>query len=150
MADRTIATPQPSVEERFTPLPPQSNHSDRATRFVYWALAEVVGNRIPVRSIDGWDDNAYNRLSVLARQLDQGLAPLSEYVWKETQIEATKEQHAVAAAVASWIGHGQAKEAELDDDELSDQGMDHVYLHGVLEFDNKSNPLAAYADGLIL
>ena len=117
-----------------------SAHADRATRFVYNALAAVVQKSI---AIADWDENDYAYIAVLARGLEDGSIQLSELVWTE-EGGWSKAKAFVARAVSAHMEHEVAavKLAE-DEDAEADAANDHAYLRAVLKLDDAQNPCGA-------
>ncbi|KAI4294647.1 hypothetical protein K523DRAFT_324667 [Schizophyllum commune Tattone D] len=117
-----------------------SAHSDRATRFIYNALASVVLKSI---TIADWDENDYAYVAVLARGLEDGSLQLSELVWTE-EGGWSKAKAFVARAVSAHMEHEVAavKLAE-DEDAEADAANDHAYLKAVLKLDDAQNPCCA-------
>ncbi|EJC99820.1 uncharacterized protein FOMMEDRAFT_93112 [Fomitiporia mediterranea MF3/22] len=123
-------------------LPKQSRNKDKATRFIFNALASVVHENIPVPKISDWDDSDYTYLAVLAQSLEDGSLPLSDLVWDPEDV-LKKEKVFTAAAVAAYMEKEETARLGMgDEDDESDLANDHALLRTVLEFDDARNPLA--------
>ena len=129
---------QAELEPRL--LKAQSAHTDKAARFVYNALVSVVHSRI---SVEGWDDNDYAYIAVLAHALEDGALSLSTLVWEEER-GWSKEKVFTANAVTAYIAQKSAHvKASGNEDEQADADNDHAYLRVVLKLDDPKNPFAA-------
>ncbi|KAI5831197.1 hypothetical protein K523DRAFT_301085 [Schizophyllum commune Tattone D] len=118
----------------------QSAHTDRATRFVYNALASVVHKST---AIPDWDENDYTYVAVLARALEEGSIQLSELVWDE-EGGWSKAKAFVAHAVSAHMAEEEANVKRTgDDDAEADAANDHSYLKAVLKLDDAQNPCRA-------
>jgi hypothetical protein len=118
----------------------QSTHHDRATRFVYEALAAVA---LAHRSVPDWDENDFEYVAKLARKLGDGVLPLSALVWDPLDGTGgwTRERAFAAQAVSAHIAHEAARaEASGDEDEEAEVGNDNAYLRAVLRLDDVGNP----------
>ncbi|KAK7012325.1 hypothetical protein R3P38DRAFT_3589683 [Favolaschia claudopus] len=123
-------------------LAKQSAHMDRATRFVFNALASVVHDRLPVAS---WDENDYAYVAELAKELEDGTLPLSQLVWKEGGVAGegwSREGVFVASAVSASMEATSLRVAGNDDDE-ADAANDHAYLREVLKLEQPGNLFVA-------
>ncbi|KZV97746.1 hypothetical protein EXIGLDRAFT_607710 [Exidia glandulosa HHB12029] len=117
-----------------------SNHDSKATRFVFDALTDVVNEGI---AIDGWDDDDYDYVAVLANALEYNGVSLSSLVWDPNGAKGwTKEMAFVARAVDAYMKHAVAQ-AKGDEDKEGDIGNDHALLRLVLKLDGEKNLLSA-------
>ena len=130
--------------EVATPLAAQSAHADRATRFVYNALATVVRDSIPVAD---WDENDYEYVGVLARAVEEGSLSLTALVWQPSEDGEgwSREKAFVARAVCAYMAHEHAKvRAGGDEDAEADAANDHAYLRSVLKLEEAKNPFSTF------
>ena len=138
------AEAEESAVEVATPLAVQSAHADRATRFVYNALAAVIRPSIPVAD---WDENDYEYVGVLARAIEEGSLSLSALVWPPSDDGEgwSREKAFVARAISAYMAHEHAKvRAGGDEDAEADVANDHAYLRAVLKLGDAKNPCFAF------
>ncbi|EJC99841.1 uncharacterized protein FOMMEDRAFT_31092 [Fomitiporia mediterranea MF3/22] len=136
------ATSDVQTEATELALPRQSSHSDKATRFIFNALASVVHNHIPVPKVPDWDENDYSYLAVLAQSLEDGSLPLSDLVWDPEDV-LKKEKVFTAAAVSAYMTKEEnARKGKGNENDEADLDNDHALLRTVLKFDDAKNPLA--------
>ena len=134
----TLLQPSENAEE-VSALPPRSTHPDRATRFVYEALASVVITPVPV--VD-WDENDYEYLAVLAKALGDGTVLLDQLGWDPEDTERaqwTRRGAFVAKAVSAFMAHEMERVAG-DEDEEADLRNDIAYLEQILNLRDAGNP----------
>ncbi|TBU27992.1 hypothetical protein BD311DRAFT_778598 [Dichomitus squalens] len=130
------------AESEVSVLAAQSANADRATRFVYNALAAVVHKRVPV---DEWDENDYEYIALLARALEDGTLELSALLWgPEGEAAEWKRAKAfTASAVAAYMAQEAVRvKASGNEDDESDMANDHAYLHALLKLDDAENPFS--------
>jgi hypothetical protein len=136
--DQQGAASEEKLEERI--LPAQVDHADRATRFLYTALAAVNHGK---PHVEGWDENDYEYVATLAHALKDGTTPLSALVWNQEDGEDgwTKAKAFTAQAVLTHAAHEirKAKRSRNEDDE-ADVANDTGYLRSILKLDDPKNP----------
>ncbi|KAJ7431861.1 hypothetical protein B0H11DRAFT_1835729, partial [Mycena galericulata] len=133
------------AEMRVQVLATQSAHPDRATRFVYNALAAVARGDVGVPGGD-WDENDRQYVAVLARAVEEGTLQLSALVWDpQAALGGWSRAKAFAArAVSAYMASEAADvKASGDEDGGADAANDHAYLRAILKLDDEGNPFSA-------
>ncbi|EJD50993.1 hypothetical protein AURDEDRAFT_99817 [Auricularia subglabra TFB-10046 SS5] len=111
-----------------------------ALRFVYEALVSVWRERIVV---DGWDENDYAYIALLARDLDGGQLTLEALRWEQGD-GWTRPAAFTAQAVRAFMAWSTAK-AVGDEDLEADAGNDNAYLMNILRLNPSVYPDNPYA-----
>ncbi|EJC99830.1 uncharacterized protein FOMMEDRAFT_160276 [Fomitiporia mediterranea MF3/22] len=124
-------------------LPRQSNHNDKATRFIFNALACVVHERVAIPMFPESNENDYCYLATLAKSLEDGSLNLSQLIWEPESV-LKKDKVFTAAAVLAYMK--KEEEARLDkgnEDAEADLANDHAFLRTIMKFDDERSPFIA-------
>ncbi|KAF5314262.1 hypothetical protein D9619_011803 [Psilocybe cf. subviscida] len=122
-------------------LPAQSKHSSRDVRLVYNALAAVVLGPLPVSD---WDGNDYYYMEMLARDLENGVVPLSDLTWDPATGWAGKKAFATEAVCAYMADEWSRVQAGNDEDAKAAVASDHAFLRTIFRLHDKENPFADF------
>lgn len=122
-------------------LAPRSRSPKTALRFVYKALVAVWRERV---AIDGWDENDYAYVALLARDLDGGQLTLDDLRWTPESPGWTRRGAFTAQALRAFMAWSDAK-AVGDETLEMDAGNDNYYLESILRLDRARYPDNPYA-----
>ncbi|KAG1877846.1 hypothetical protein DFJ58DRAFT_648635, partial [Suillus subalutaceus] len=136
---------------------PNISTKSKATQLITMALVAMCNNHILVTDFEGWDDNDYTFMRLVAQEIDMGRFDVETLKWKATGTLEDGSHHGTnytqwfaIPALAAYMK--EMKDATLlmskndknVDDLLVHLDDDRAYLISFLGLDNKANPLSEY------